>query len=137
MSYWHEKLYRFRDSIDCRLLQYVSRWRWQAFQVGSSRNYSRLEIGRQRMRLNLLLTSPASRAISVCLAVFVISSPALAVFSEQGIAILGSSIDYESRSASLADIDGDGDLDLFYQGGSNARQLWRNNKVGTGTMTYT
>ncbi len=61
-------------------------------------------------------------------------------FSEQGSTILGG-VNYDSRSASLADIDNDGDLDLMFQGGgdpngANARQLFRNNIIGTGSMTY-
>jgi hypothetical protein len=42
-----------------------------------------------------------------------------------------------ARSASLADIDADGDLDVFFQGGSGARQLYRNNVVGAGGFTFT
>jgi hypothetical protein len=62
-------------------------------------------------------------------------------FSEQGATILGD-VNYNSRSASLADIDNDGDLDLMFQGGNaedlpGARQLFRNNIIGTGSMTYT
>jgi len=57
-------------------------------------------------------------------------------FSEQGASILGG-VDYNSRSASLADIDNDGDLDMMFQGSSGAQQLYRNNKIGTGAMTYT
>ncbi len=57
-------------------------------------------------------------------------------FSDQGFVVLGGA-NYDSRSASLADIDADGDLDLFFQGGSGARQLLRNNIIGTGSLTYT
>ena len=63
-------------------------------------------------------------------------SSALPTFSEQGSTILGG-VNYNSRSASLADIDNDGDLDLMFQGGSGAQQLFRNNLIGTGSMTYT
>ncbi len=58
-----------------------------------------------------------------------------ASFNERGGLILG--VNYDSRSASLADIDRDGDLDLFFQGGSGAQQLFRNNVVGTGFMNFT
>lgn len=56
-------------------------------------------------------------------------------FSEQGSTILGG-VNYDSRSASLADIDNDGDLDLMFQGRPGAQQLFRNNIIGTGSMTY-
>ncbi len=62
-------------------------------------------------------------------------------FSDQGATILGGA-NFNSRSASLGDYDGDGDLDLFFQGGSatglpDARQLFRNNLIGLGSMTFT
>jgi|GEM_PF-1577425 len=63
-------------------------------------------------------------------------SSAQPTFTEQGATILGG-VNYNSRSASLADIDNDGDLDLMFQGGSGAQQLFRNNLIGTGSMTYT
>ncbi|QEG34103.1 CRTAC1 family protein [Bythopirellula goksoeyrii] len=44
---------------------------------------------------------------------------------------------FDSRSASLADIDNDGDLDLMFQGSVGAHQLFRNNFVGSGVLTYT
>ncbi len=56
-------------------------------------------------------------------------------FSEQGSFILGVNLD--ARSASLADIDNDGDLDLLFQGGSGAQQLYRNNVIGTGALNFT
>jgi enediyne biosynthesis protein E4 len=64
-------------------------------------------------------------------------------FTENGAAVLlGLDIDAESRSASLADIDNDGDLDLFFQGGeslsgTDAQQILRNNLMEFGTLTYT
>ena len=59
-----------------------------------------------------------------------------ATFSEQGATILGGA-NFESRSASLADYDGDGDLDLFFQGGGSSQQLMRNNLIGLGSLTFT
>ncbi|MCB9850348.1 MAG: VCBS repeat-containing protein [Phycisphaerales bacterium] len=43
----------------------------------------------------------------------------------------------DARSASLADIDNDGDLDLFFQGATGAQQLFRNNFIGTGSLDFT
>ena len=57
-------------------------------------------------------------------------------FSEQGASVLPGAA-FNSRSASLADIDGDGDLDLFFQGAGGAQQMLRNNLIGTGTLSYT
>jgi hypothetical protein len=57
-------------------------------------------------------------------------------FSEAGLSVLGGA-NFDSRSASLADYDDDGDLDLFFQGGSGAQQLLRNNLIGNGSLTYT
>lgn len=63
-------------------------------------------------------------------------------FSENGAAVfLGLDILSESRSASLADIDNDGDLDVFFQGGgtgfSGAQQLLRNNLAELGILSFT
>ncbi|MCB9865601.1 MAG: VCBS repeat-containing protein [Phycisphaerales bacterium] len=46
-------------------------------------------------------------------------------------------LNVDARSASLADIDRDGDLDLLFQGGSGAQQLLRNEFVGGGVVTFT
>ena len=59
-----------------------------------------------------------------------------ATFTEQGASVLGG-VNYNSRSASLADIDNDGDLDMMFQGAFGAQQLFRNNKIGTGATTFT
>jgi hypothetical protein len=58
-----------------------------------------------------------------------------ATFTEQGGTIL-SGANVDGRSASLADIDGDGDLDLMFQGGANAQRLYRNNLIGAGSLTF-
>ena len=63
------------------------------------------------------------------------AGPAFAqtTFTNQASTVLGAALN--SRSASLADVDNDGDLDLFFQGASGARQLYRNDVVGTGNGT--
>jgi hypothetical protein len=83
------------------------------------------------LRGGLLATVACSAAL--CVAAAATAQP---TFVEQGAAILGGA-NVEGRSASLADIDNDGDLDLFFQGGSGARRLYRNNVVGTGALTFT
>jgi hypothetical protein len=51
---------------------------------------------------------------------------------------LFSGLSLNARSASLADIDNDGDLDAFFQGSSTSdRRLLRNNFVGSGTLSFT
>ena len=85
------------------------------------------------MRRSLYSAAFALLSLAIVAAV----SPAVAqtTFTNQGAAVLNASLN--SRSASLADIDNDGDLDLFFQGSSGARQLYRNNVVGTGTFGFT
>ena len=64
-----------------------------------------------------------------------------ASFTEQGATILGGA-NLTARSVSLADIDNDGDLDMFFQGSGTTtstsnRQMFRNNSIGTGSFTFT
>lgn len=54
-------------------------------------------------------------------------------FTNEASTVLGAAL--TSRSASLADIDNDGDLDILFQGSSGARQLYRNDVVGSGNGT--
>jgi enediyne biosynthesis protein E4 len=77
-------------------------------------------------------------SLPIVLASFCLPSDtfALPTFSEHGATILGS-VDFDSRSASLADIDNDGDLDLLFLGSTGAQQLFRNNLIGGGALTYT
>lgn len=65
-----------------------------------------------------------------------VADTAAQTFSDHGATILGGA-NFESRSASLADYDGDGDLDLFFQGGGSSQQLLRNNLIGLGSLTFT
>jgi hypothetical protein len=58
-----------------------------------------------------------------------------ATFTNQAAAVLGSA-NVDGRSASLADIDKDGDLDLFFQVATGSHKLYRNNLVGLGTLTF-
>jgi hypothetical protein len=58
-------------------------------------------------------------------------------FSEQGATLLGGA-NYAGRSVSLADIDNDGDLDMYFQGSTSSdRQLWRNDLTSPGTLSFT
>ncbi len=90
------------------------------------------------------MRSPSVRyfliAVACASCFHLVPSSALAEFTEQGATILGGA-NYSGRSASLADIDGDGDLDLMFQGaptpGVTIPRLLRNNLIGTGSMTYT
>jgi enediyne biosynthesis protein E4 len=78
-------------------------------------------------------------AVVAALVVFCLlpASFAVAAFTEQGATVLGGA-NYSARSVSLADIDNDGDLDAFFQGSaSSARQMLRNNIIGTESFTFT
>ena len=82
----------------------------------------------RRILLHVSLMLLASLAIGA-------AEPVIAqtTFTNQANAVLGAAL--TSRSASLADIDNDGDLDILFQGSSGARQLYRNDVVGTGNGT--
>jgi hypothetical protein len=73
-----------------------------------------------------------------------LQSYAVAAFTDQaanmfydsvGVPILGGA-NYTARSASLADVDNDGDLDLLFQGASGAQRFFRNNFIGAGSLTF-
>ena len=87
--------------------------------------------------MKLSLTVKLCLIVSVAL--FAISplpaSIARAEFTEQGATVLGGA-NNSGRSASLADIDNDGDLDLLFQGTASAQKLFRNNTIGTGAFTF-
>jgi enediyne biosynthesis protein E4 len=75
-----------------------------------------------RVRFALIACAGASLATAF-------SAEARAAFTEQGSTILSASDVVETgRSASLGDVDNDGDLDLFFQG--NPRVFYLNNKIG-------
>jgi enediyne biosynthesis protein E4 len=77
-----------------------------------------------------------SVVMSALVAATYFASPyAVAVFTDQSAAILGGA-NYSTRSASLADYNGDGYLDLMFQTSAGPK-LYRNNLGSTGTLTYT
>lgn len=73
-------------------------------------------------------------AAAVCGLVFC-PSGAAQTFSDFGGTVLG--VDLNARSASLADIDNDGDLDLFFQGALGAQKLYRNGLIGGAGLGFT
>ncbi len=87
--------------------------------------------------MQLRFVSPL-RALTVAISLLGVMEPTLAAtFSEQGASILWGA-NYAGRSVSLADIDNDGDLDMYFQGSTSSdRQLWRNNLTEMGSLTFT
>ena len=90
------------------------------------------------------MTQPAPRAralalsIAAVLQLSIFALPTLAAFTQQGATVLGGA-NYTTRSASLADYDSDGDLDLMFQTNSGTF-LYRNNLFnsgGTASFTFT
>ncbi len=57
-------------------------------------------------------------------------------FTDQAASILAGA-NVNARSASFADVDADGDLDLFFQVVSGSQRLYRNNVIGAGTLNFT
>lgn len=85
--------------------------------------------------------STTAIAAAVAAFVLIIAPHADAAFTDQGATILGG-INLSGRSASLADIDNDGDLDLLFQGAASSGLatppvLMQNNIIGTGSATFT
>ena len=62
------------------------------------------------------------------------STPSAADFADAGALLLGAN--FESRSASLADFDDDGDLDLFFQGAAGSQRLYRNELIGGAGLRF-
>lgn len=90
--------------------------------------------------MNLLSQSKAMRAVIAAVCVIGLVVPRVfATFTDQGATVLGGA-NLSGRSASLADIDNDGDLDVLFQGPSGNQQLFRNNLINAGgaaSFTYT
>ncbi|MGL4514856.1 MAG: CRTAC1 family protein [Lacipirellulaceae bacterium] len=87
--------------------------------------------------MNSLRTACRMWALAAPLFTLLSTDARAVAFTEQGATILGGA-NYSARSVSLADIDNDGDLDAYFQGSTSAaRQMWRNNVVGTGAFTFT
>src|SRR5262245_6940226 len=65
----------------------------------------------------------------VCLLCLSSCQRVVATFTQEAAAWLNNA-GFDSRSASLADIDKDGDLDLFFQGSGSDQKLFLNNVIG-------
>ncbi|MEQ8822167.1 MAG: CRTAC1 family protein [Sumerlaeia bacterium] len=61
--------------------------------------------------------------------------PPATAFTDQGGTLLGGDL-YELRSASFADIDNDGDLDILLQGSTDSRRLYRNLLIENGSLAF-
>src|SRR6478672_5169615 len=92
--------------------------------------------------MRILARPPRPYHIASAIGLLLLCTPSsvFAVFSEQGATWLNS-FNISGRSASLADIDNDGDLDLLFQGsGASSQALFRNNTInvgGTASNTFT
>ncbi|MEX2307412.1 MAG: CRTAC1 family protein [Pirellulales bacterium] len=86
--------------------------------------------------MRALLSLFVSAACALGSLVLASRSFAQPTFTDRAASVLGV-VDLNARSASLADIEGDGDLDLFFQLATGSQRLYRNNLIGSGTLTFT
>ena len=86
----------------------------------------------------IAVTRLGRRVVPACAASLLTAAHAIAqpMFTDQTASVMGV-VNFNSRSASMADIDDDGDLDLLFLVGSGSQKLYRNNMIGDGTLTFT
>ncbi len=95
------------------------------------------------MRIEMPTKKFVSVAIASCALIAATSLSSRAAFTNQASSWFSGDIpSLVARSASLGDIDGDGDLDLMYVGNwggvpGDAQRLFRNNKIGASASTFT
>jgi len=98
------------------------------------------DIGARGMK-RLALFKRIAFAVCASIAMSLFAGPsALAVFTDVSTSIFAgapSGVNFESRSASLADIDNDGDLDLLFQVSGSSQRLYRNNTIELGSLSFT